>query len=54
MFDALVLPRFTYCSNVWSYGSCSLIEKLKKLQKRAARVITGSTYEIRKTGMGKD
>ena len=49
MFNALVLPHFTYCSNVWSDGSCSHIEKLKKLQKRAARVITGSTYEIRST-----
>ena len=49
MFNALVLPHFTYSSNVWSDGSCSRIEKLKKLQKRAARVITGSTYEIRST-----
>ena len=49
MFNALVLPHFTYCSNVWSGGSCSHIEKLKKLQKRTARVITGSTYEIRST-----
>ena len=32
MFNALVLPHFTYCSNVWSDGSCSHIEKLKKLQ----------------------
>ena len=49
IFNALVLPHFTYCSNVWSDGSCSRIEKLKKLRKRAARVITGSTYEIRST-----
>ena len=50
MFNALVLPHFTYCSNVWSDGSCcSHIEKLKKLQRRGARVITGSTYEIRST-----
>ena len=50
MFNALVIPHFTYCSNVWSDGSCqSHIDKLKKLQKRAARVITGSTYEIQST-----
>ena len=49
MFNALVLPHFTYCSNVWSDGSCLHIEKLKKLQKRTARVMTGSTYEIRST-----
>ena len=49
MFNALVLTHFTYCSNVWSHDSCSHIEKLKKLQKRAACVITGSTYEILST-----
>ena len=30
-------------------GSCAHIEKLHKLHKRAARVITGSNYEIRST-----
>ena len=49
MFNALVLPHFTYCSNVWSDGSCTHIEKLTKLHQRAARVITGSSYEIRST-----
>ena len=49
IFNALVLPHFTYCSNVWSDGSCSHIKKLKKLKKRAACVITGSTYEIQST-----
>ena len=23
MFNAFILPHFTYCSNVWSDGSCS-------------------------------
>jgi hypothetical protein len=46
MFNALVLPHFTYCSNVWNEGSCANIEKLHKLHKRAARTITGSNYEI--------
>ena len=41
MFNALVLPHFTYCSNVWNDGSCEHIEKLYKLQKRAAHVING-------------
>ena len=31
MFNALVLPHFTYCSNVWNDGSCPHIEKLYKL-----------------------
>ena len=51
MFNALVLPHFTYCSNVWNDGSCAHIEKLHKLYKRVARVITGSNYEIGSTGI---
>jgi uncharacterized protein YdiU (UPF0061 family) len=47
MFNALVVPHFTYGSNVWNDGSCAHIEKLHKLHKRLARVITGSNYEIR-------
>jgi hypothetical protein len=49
MYNALVLPHFTYCSNVWNDGSRAHIEKLYKLQKRAARVITGLSYETRST-----
>ena len=47
MYSSLVLPYFTYCSTVWSYDSCIHSNKLYKMQKRAARVITGSAYEIR-------
>ena len=27
MFNIVVLPHFTYCSNIWSDGSCTNIEK---------------------------
>ena len=50
VYNSLVLPHFTYCSTVWSYGSCTHNNKLSKMQKRAAgvsRVITGCNYEIR-------
>ena len=47
MYNALVLPHFDYCFAVWHDGNNSNIDKLFKLQKRAARIITGSTYEIR-------
>jgi hypothetical protein len=40
MYNALVWPHFNYCSTIWNDGSCSIIDKLFKLQKRAARVIT--------------
>ena len=47
MYNSLVLPHFTYCSNVLNDGSRTHTDKLLKMQKRAARIITGSTYEVR-------
>ena len=47
MYNSLVLPHFTYCSNVWKDGSCAHMEKLYKMQKRAARIVTGCSYETR-------
>jgi hypothetical protein len=48
IYNSLVLPHYlTYCSNVWNDGSRTHLNKLYKLQKRAARVITGSSYDIR-------
>ena len=49
MYNALVWPHFNYCSTIWNDGCCSIIDKLFKLQKRAARVITGNTYDVRST-----
>ena len=43
MCNSLVLLHFTYCSTIF----CIHNNKLSKMQKRAARVITGSNYEIR-------
>ena len=48
MYNSLVVPYFTYCSNVWYDGNNRTnLEKIYKMQKRAARVITSSNYEIR-------
>ena len=46
-YNALVWPHFNYCSTIWNDGSCSIIDKLFKLQKRAARMITRDTYDVR-------
>ena len=43
----LIFDIMQYCSTVWIDNSCTLINKLHKMQKRAAQVITGSGYEIR-------
>ena len=47
LYNALVLPYFTYCSTVWHQGNLTHIGKLQKLQNRAAQIITSSKYEMR-------
>ncbi len=47
LYNSLVLPYFTYCSTVWHQGNITHIDKLQKLQKRAARIITSSNYDVR-------
>lgn len=47
VYNAIVLPHFDYCSLVWDTCENYLQEKLQKMQNRAARVITGKTYEVR-------
>ena len=44
IYQALILPHFDYCSPVWDELSVTLSDKLQKLQNRAARVITRSSY----------
>ena len=46
LYRGLVEPYFTYCSPVWNGLGCKLSEKLQKLQNRAARVMTRSSYEV--------
>ena len=45
IYNSLVKPHFDYCNVVW--GSCNktLVNKLQKLQNRAARVLTSSTFD---------
>ena len=47
IYNSLVLPHFNYCSTTWNDNNKSDIDKLSKLQKRAARIITSSDYTIR-------
>jgi hypothetical protein len=47
VYNAIVLSHFDYCSLVWDNCSDYLLDKLQKLKNRAARVITGRTYETR-------
>ena len=45
IYQGLILPHFDYCSPVWDELSVTLSDKLQKLQNRAARVITRSSYD---------
>ncbi len=47
VYNSIILPHFDYCSLVWDIGNAYSLEKLQKLQNRAARVITGKSYDIR-------
>ena len=47
VYNAIVKPHFDYCSLVWDMGKAYSLEKLQKMQNRAARVITGRLYEVR-------
>ena len=44
---SLVLPHRDYCSAVWGCIGNGLSQKLEKLQNRAARIITGSSWDAR-------
>ena len=45
IYNSLVQPHFDYCSLVWGNSGKTSSNKLQKLQNRAARVITSSSYK---------
>ena len=45
IFNSLVQPYFNYCCTVWDNCNKTFAEKLQKLQNRAARVLTFSSYD---------
>ena len=59
IFNSLVQPHFNNCYVVWDNSGKTLATKLQKLQNRAARVLTFSSYDadadclIRKLGWKK-
>jgi hypothetical protein len=46
IYKALVQPHFDYCSLVWDGLGIKLADKLQKLQNRAARVVSGLSYDV--------
>ena len=48
MYNALVMLYFNYCSAVWGdINIKKLADKLQKMQNRAARILTFSSYDVR-------
>jgi hypothetical protein len=45
VYQGLIEPYFSYCAPVWNGIGSKLSDKLQKLQNRAARVITRSSYD---------
>ena len=45
IYQTLIKPHFDYCDIVWGNFGITLRDKLQKLHKRAARVLTFSNYD---------
>ena len=45
LYRSLVEPYFRYCCPVWGSCGVSALDKLEKLQNRAARIVTSSPYD---------
>ena len=45
-YQGFIEPYFSYCATVWDGLGDTLSDRLQKLQNRAARVITRSSYDI--------
>ena len=45
LYTGIVEPHFRYCCSVWGCAGSTDINQLQKLQKRAARIITSSSYD---------
>ena len=44
LYTSIVEPHFRYCCSVWGCTGSTEINQLQKLQKRAARIVTNSSY----------
>ena len=47
LYRSLTEPYFDYCSLLWDTCGKQLKDKLQKIQNRAGRAITGSSYDVR-------
>ena len=45
LYTGIVEPHFRYCCSVWGCTGSTEINRLQKLQNRAARIVTNSSYD---------
>ena len=46
MYRGIVEPHFRYCCSVWGCFGKTRIDNLQKLQNRAARIVTNSSFHV--------
>ena len=54
IYRSIVEPHLNYCYSVWGSSGITRIQSLQKLQNRAARIATGSSYDARSEPLLKD
>ena len=45
IYTGIVEPHFRYCCSVWSCAGTTEINQLQRLQNRAARIVTNSSFD---------
>ena len=51
IYNSLILPYFDYCNMVWENTAKYNLQKIQKMQNRAARILTGSSYDVSTTDL---
>ena len=51
IYNSLILPYFDYCNMVWENTAKYNLQKVQKMQNRAARILTGSSYDVPTTDL---
>ena len=45
LYTSIVEPHFCYCCSVWGYAGTTEINRLQKLQNRAARIVANCSFD---------
>ena len=46
IYNSLIFPYLDYCNMVWENTAKYNLQKIQKMQNRAARILTGSSYDV--------